>query len=52
MNRYDGVRRMKRILVAVAVLIVGASLLVSHRLITDLKAEEPRWGCGQKPCAH
>jgi len=40
MNRYDGVRRMKRILVAVAVLIVGASLLVSHRLITDLKAEE------------
>ena len=40
MNRYDGVRRMKRILVAVAVLIVGASLWVSHRLITDLKAEE------------
>ena len=53
MNRYDGVRRMKRILVAVAVLIVGASLLVSHRLITDLKAvNKPRWGCGQKPCAH
>ena len=50
MNRYDGVRRMKRILVAVAVLIVGASLLVSHRLITDLN--KPRWGCGQKPCAH
>ena len=40
MNRYDGVRRMKRILVAVAVLIVGLSLWVSHRLITDLKAEE------------
>ena len=49
MNRYDGVRRMKRILVAVAVLIVGLSLWVSHRLITDLK---PRWGCGRKPCAH
>ena len=40
MMRYDGVRRMKRILVAVAVLIVGVSLWVSHRLITDLKAEE------------
>ena len=40
MNRHDGVRRMKRILVAVAVLIVGLSLWVSHRLITDLKAEE------------
>ena len=30
MNRYDGVRRVKRILVAGAVLIVVASLWVSH----------------------
>ena len=40
MNRYDGVRRMKRILVAGAVLIVVASLWVSHGLISDLKNEE------------
>lgn len=40
MNRYDGVRRVKRILVAGAVLIVVASLWVSHGLISDLKNEE------------
>lgn len=40
MNRYDGVRRVKRILVADAVLIVVASLWVSHGLISDLKNEE------------
>ena len=40
MNRYDGVRRVKRILVAGAVLIVVASLCVSHGLISDLKNEE------------
>lgn len=40
MNRYDGVRRVKRILVAGAVLIVVASLWVSHGLISDLKSEE------------
>ena len=40
MNRYDGVRRVKRILVAGAVLIVVASLWVSHGLISDLKKEE------------
>lgn len=40
MNRYDGVRRVKRILVVGAVLIVVASLWVSHGLISDLKNEE------------
>ena len=40
MNRYDGVRRVKRILVVGAVLIVVASLWVSHGLISDLKDEE------------
>ena len=40
MNRYDGVRRVKRILVVGAVLIVVASLWVSHGLISDLKKEE------------
>ena len=40
MNRYGGVRRVKRILVAGAVLIVVASLWVSHGLISDLKNEE------------
>lgn len=40
MNRYDGVRRVKRILMAGAVLIVVASLWVSHGLISDLKNEE------------
>ncbi len=40
MNRYDGVRRVKHILVAGAVLIVVASLWVSHGLISDLKNEE------------
>jgi len=40
MNRYDGVRRVKRILVAGAVLIVVASLWASHGLISDLKNEE------------
>lgn len=40
MNRYDGVRRVKRILVVSAVLIVVASLWVSHGLISDLKKEE------------
>ena len=40
MNRYDGVRRVKRILVAGAVLIVVASLWGSHGLISDLKNEE------------
>ena len=40
MNRYDGVRRVKRILVAGAVLIVVASPWVSHGLISDLKNEE------------
>ena len=40
MNRYDGVRRVKRLLVVGAVLIVVASLWVSHGLISDLKNEE------------
>ena len=40
MNRYDGVRCVKRILVAGAVFIVVASLWVSHGLISDLKNEE------------
>ena len=50
MNRYDGVRRVKRILVAGAVLIVVASLWVSHGLISDLKNEE-QTKCGLRPCA-
>ena len=51
MNRYDGVRRVKRILVAGAVLIVVASLWVSHGLISDLKNEEQtKLGVWAGPC--
>ena len=49
MNRYDGVRCVKRILVAGAVLIVVASLWVSHGLISDLKNEE-QTKMGLRPC--
>ena len=56
MNRYDGVRRVKRILVAGAVLIVVASLWVSHGLISDLKNEEQtkigRASCRERVCLY